>query len=138
MEGKAIQWDWIPCVSVGPITFGEPALPIIQKYNLPLIPEFGSSEEHVYEFPDRTTIVVENRLIDSISCKSNFFYQGVNLIGLSIEEIRVVLGQEDEVDQFEYQTCFDFDELCLQIWTSNETEKVETVSCYGDVEPEDS
>jgi hypothetical protein len=64
MEGKAIQWNWIPCVSVGPITFGEPALPIIQKYNLPLIPEFGSSEEHVYEFPDRTTIVVENRLID--------------------------------------------------------------------------
>jgi hypothetical protein len=131
IDEAQITWDWKSKSSIGPIKLGEPATETIYKYSLPIIQEYSDSEEDVYEFPDETTIRVEDGLISSISCKSNFIYRGTNLIGLSIEEIRALLGNEYIVDDdFEEQICLEFDEYSLMIWLSKQTKKVESVSCF--------
>jgi hypothetical protein len=128
---KKIHWEWKSIDYVGPIKYGEPALPIIHKYGLSLMPDYGSPGRDVYEFTDGTTISIENGLIDSVMCQSNFFCQGTNLIGLSINEVRPLLGDEDTVDNdFEDHTCFQFDKYELMIWVNKETEKVDSVSCF--------
>jgi hypothetical protein len=129
-EAKII-WDWQSKTSIGPIAIGKPAAAIIQEYNLPFIEEYSDSEQKVYEFPDDTTIRVEDGLIDSVSFKSNFIYENTNLIGVSIENVRALLGDEDTVDDnFEEQICFEFDKYSLMAWVSKSTEKVESISCF--------
>jgi hypothetical protein len=126
-----ISWEWMSKHCVGPIRYGELASPIINKYNLSLNPEYGSLGRDVYEFLDGTTISVENKLIDSVICESNFFYKDTNLIGLSIEKVRQILGDEDSVDNdFEDYNCHQFDEYELMIWVDKETGLVDSVSCF--------
>jgi hypothetical protein len=126
-----IIWNWQSRTFIGPIAIGKPAAAIIQKYNLPFIEEYSDSEQKVYEFPDDTTIRVEDGLIDSVSFKSNFIYKNINLIGVPIENVRTLLGEEDTVDDnFEEQICFEFDKYSLMVWVGKNTGKVESVSCF--------
>jgi hypothetical protein len=112
-----ITWNWKSKTSIGPINLGELATETIHKYNLPLIHEYSDSAQNVYEFPDETTIRVEDGFIESISCRSNFIYKNTNLIGTSIEDIRILLGNEDNIDDdFEEQICFEFDKYSIIVW----------------------
>jgi hypothetical protein len=127
----SIRWEWSSIDSVGPIKHAEPALPVIQRYNLLLAPEYGSPDRDVYQFEDGTTMSVEGGLVDSVMCQSNFFYKGTNLIGLSINDVREILGKETKLDDdFEDHTCLEYDDYDLMIWIDKEVGKIDSVSCF--------
>jgi hypothetical protein len=114
-----INWNWKPLISVGPLKFGQPAIPLIKKYNLiALESDCESSDWDTYEFPNsQTRIYVENSYIDSVGCYDNLIYEGTNLLGLSLNEIRSILGNENEIGEvIEMQTPIEYETLGLQLW----------------------
>jgi hypothetical protein len=130
-----IIWNWDSRkTSVGPISFGIPAEVVVQEHNLIRTPEYEALDQELYEFPDGSSISVENGLINGVDCKSNFFYKTTNLIGLSIEDIRSLLGSEDSLDEFETLISLDFDKYNLVAWLNKDTEKVENIFVYSDDE----
>ena len=95
------------------------------------MPEYGSPEREIYEFADGTTLSVENGLIDSLMCQSNFFFKGTDFIGLSVDEVRHLLDDKGAMDDdFEDHIGFQFDKYELMIWVNKETEKIDSVSCF--------
>jgi hypothetical protein len=132
---KNIKWDWNPKISIGPITFGDLANPAIEKYNLTRTPEYDAPEQETYQFIDKTTIGVEDKIITSISCKQNFFYEDTNLIGASINKIRDLLGIENRIDEdFEEEYCLEFDDYNLIAWINKETDRISAISCFSESE----
>jgi hypothetical protein len=145
VEGKAIQWHWVPCVSVGPIIFGEPVAPVIGKFDLQkLEKDYEDADWDTYEFPDCETriYVDENGGIKEIGCFDNLYYQGQNLFGLTLDEIRVLLGPEDEIgkivlfdfpgNEFE-KFPVEFENFSAQFWfREGVVESVMIGPCYDD------
>jgi len=116
---KEIIWNWKPLESVGLITFGEYAPPIVAKYNLDkLYANCKSGDWDAYQFPNTETYVcVENFHIISVGCYDNIFYQDKNLIGLSLDEIRAILGKEDEISEIVgTQIPIEYENLSLILW----------------------
>jgi hypothetical protein len=141
MEGKNIYWDWNPLISVGPFKFGESAKPLIQEYGLrELEKPFEEADWNSYEFPDCETRVYTNKelKIDSIGCFDNIYYKGQNLFGLNLDQIRNLLGEEDEIGETvlfdfednEYEKFpVEFEKLSLQIWFKDDM--VESAMVHG-------
>jgi hypothetical protein len=130
-----ITWNWdSKKASVGPISFGLPAEQVVQEYKLIRTPEYEALDQELYEFPDGSSISVENGLINGVDCKSNFFYKTINLIGLSIEDLRNLIGSEDDFEEFETLISFDFDKYNLVAWLNKETNKIENIFVYSDDE----
>ena len=131
MYNQTITWEWEPFVSVGPIQFNEPIAPLINQYKLQRKVEYDTPDWEAYEFPEDQTIVnVQEYCVVSVSCYSNFVYKGKNLLGLSLEEIREILGEEYKIDNsMEKQTSVEYDTISLQLWFEDGV----TVStmCYG-------
>jgi hypothetical protein len=128
-----IVWNWSEMKDfIGPIKIGESPEYAIQKYKLIRTPEYEASGQKLYEFEDKSSISVENELINGVECKSNFFYKDTNLIGLSVEKINNLIGWNCSIDDdFEGQICLDFDEYGFMIWINKEFRVVESVFCYG-------
>ncbi len=130
-----IIWNWDSRKSsVGPIHFGIPVEQVVQEHNLIRTPEYEALDQELYEFPDGSSISVENGLVNGVDYKSNFFYKTTNLIGLPIEDIRNLLGPEDSSDEFETLISLDFDKYNLVAWLRKETKKVENIFVYSDDE----
>jgi hypothetical protein len=128
-------WSWeSKKASVGSISFGLPAEQVVQEYKLIRTPEYEALDQELYEFPDGSSISVENGLINGVDCKSNFFYKTINLIGLSIEDLRNLIGSEDDFEEFETLISFDFDKYNLVAWLNKETNKIENIFVYSDDE----
>jgi hypothetical protein len=128
-----IIWDWnLTKNSVGPIIFGTSAESIVQEYKLRRTPDYEAQDQKLYEFPDGSSISVENGLVNGVDCKSNFFYQKMNLIGFSIENLRSFLGSEDCLEEFETLISLDFDRYNLVVWLEKSTSKVRNVFVYSD------
>jgi hypothetical protein len=126
-----IIWNWSDKKDcIGPIRFGVHAESIIQEYKLKRTSEYEASGQELYEFADGSSISVENGLINGVDCKSNFFYRNINLIGMSLEDIRDLFGPEDCLDEFETLMCLDFDKYNLVVWLKKKTKKVENIFVY--------
>lgn len=122
MKKNIIIWNWEPLVSVGFFKFGQQASPVIKQYNLlKLEPDCEAATWDTYEFPNsHTRIYVENSYVDSVGCYDNLFYKGINLLSLSLNEIRKILGKEDEIgESIEMQTPIEYEDKSLQLWLQN-------------------
>ena len=132
---KNYTLNWEPFVSVGPFKFDTLIQKYIEPYNLHFVEAadatvnwdtYATSDESVY-------IDTENSKIVSISCYVSFYYNGKNIIGLSLPEVREILGREDEIgDQLGEKIPVEYYALNLQLWVQNEY--VTNVTCNGLVE----
>lgn len=117
-----ILWNWKPLISVGPIKFGQLADSIIQQYDLvKLEPPCKSADWETFEFPNcETRIYVYDSEIESVGCYDNLFYKGIDLLGLSLEEIIPILGKQYEIGEIiDMQAPVDYENLGLQLWMEN-------------------
>jgi hypothetical protein len=128
-----IIWNWSEAKNfIGSIKLGEPSETIIQEYRLIRTPEYEASGQELYEFKDKSSISVENELINGVECKSNFFYKKNNLIGLSLEDIHNLIGHDYTIeDDFEELVCIDFDKYGFMIWINKNSGLIESIFCYG-------
>jgi len=127
----------IPSVSVGGMRFNDD----ISKY-VDFEHTFYSrgtdfdDDLYVFVSPPLSVYVSDKGKITSICCRKECFYNGVNLIGLGIDNF--IMLSNERPDKFEKnyilvedreqnQTVYDFDSLALQIWTWRK--KIVTVFC---------
>jgi hypothetical protein len=127
MKEEITIWEWIPLVSIGPLKFGEPIEPVISKFDLrKLNKPFEEADWDSYEFPDfDKRVYTKDGNITSLGCFDNLFYKGEDLFGLTLDEVRVLLGEEDEIgetvffdfedDEYE-KTPIEFYKYSVQIW----------------------
>lgn len=121
-----IIWDWVPLVSVGPIGFDVPAQPLIKAHDLKKVDEYsveGTDESwSVYALPvggTRIYVGDKKQQIESVGCNDDLIYRGRSLFGLTLDEIRSILGPEDEIGE---ELCdppqipVEFEEYSLQLW----------------------
>lgn len=126
---------WEPLLSVGPFKFDTLIQSYIEPYNLNFVEAadevvnwdtYATSDKNVY-------IDVEDSKIVAISCYKHLFYKGKNLVGLSLSEIRTMLGKENEVgDQIGEKIPIEYYSLSLQVWLKEGY--VTNVTCNGFVE----
>ena len=130
--------------SVGPVRFGVDATQLIQNLNLRLVSHFDLRESH----PDLTEIASEadvcwdtyevsagatrisvtpDGTVTSVLCCDELFLSGRNLLGLSLEEVRNILGEEDDFD--EEHGALQYDELGITLWLN--TGIVDAATCMG-------
>ncbi len=115
-------WKWIPLRSVGFVVFGEDAEEKINQFNLvKLDPPCESADWETYELlADETRVTVENGKFVSVLCDSNLYYNEKDLIGISIEEIREILGKEDEIEKdVGDEDAVYYYQLGLTLWMKN-------------------
>jgi hypothetical protein len=127
---QRIKWNWEPLISIGSIMFGESIEPLIIKFGLEKLEKpFEECNWETYRvFNCNTCLYSENSRVTSAGCFDNLYYKGQNLFGITIEEVRIILGKESEIGEaMRYyvgeeeieQTPVEFDELSLQLWFIN-------------------
>jgi hypothetical protein len=106
---KITEWEWKPLISVGILRFGKSIETIISEFNLHKLDKpFEEFELDSYDFPDHNKIVcAEGGYITIIGCFDELYYKGENLFGLTLDEIRSRLGEEDEIGK---PVLFDFED----------------------------
>ncbi len=127
MKEEIITWEWSPLVSIGSLKFGESIDPVISKFDLyKLDKPFEEADWDSYEFPNRDKrVYAEDGHITIIGCFDDLYYEGKDLFGLTLDEIRSLLGEEDEIGEtvlFDFEdgeydkTPVEFYKYGLQIW----------------------
>lgn len=135
-----IKWNLKPLSSLGPFCFGATISSYIDEYELKRIEseECDSVGWQVYGIEGHDVrINAEGSAIVSIAVYEECVHEGVNLIGMSLDELREHWGglpeEYDEVcvdDEKGFQKVYDLDELSLQFWI-DESGKVVTVISNG-------
>lgn len=122
------RWNWVPLISVGPFKFGEPADPVIEKLNLQKLEKpYEEFDSDSYEVSDGSVRLYtdEDGRIDGVGCFENIYYQDEDLFGLTLDEIRLRLGKEDQIGETilfdfkdnEYEKVpVEFEKWSLQLW----------------------
>lgn len=98
----SISWLWIPGRSVGPFHLGYPVDKFISKYNLVRLEEreYLKEDWETYEIPGyETRIHAENSIITNVLCYDSLLYEGRDIIGLTLDEVRLILGTEDDIER---------------------------------------
>lgn len=125
-------WEWVPNSSLGPIKLGDKITEYIKMLNLLVDTEEGDATNWVgYNVHDLDIyIYVENYIIVSITSYDNFFYREKNIIGMAANKLGAILGCEPSelgrsvlFDDGDIQIPFEYFDLGLQLWVSNETVK---------------
>jgi hypothetical protein len=127
LKEELITWEWIPLVSIGSLKFGEPIEPVISKFDLRKLDKpFEEADWNSYEFLGcDKRVYAEDGNITSFGCFDNLYYKGRDLLGLTLNEIRVLFGEEDKIGEtvlFDFEdgefeeTPVEFYEYGLQIW----------------------
>jgi hypothetical protein len=95
----SICWLWIPGESVGPFRFGEEADRVIKQERLiKLEPDIATADWDTYAVPNcESRVYVKNGKVTAVLCEESLYYKNVELLGLSLDEIRNILGKEDEL-----------------------------------------
>ncbi len=129
-DSKELHWE--PLVSVGSFKFDELIQKYIDQYDL----RFTDAADELlnwdsYSTPDKNVYIdTEDSRIVAISCYEHFFYKEKNLIGLSLNEIRTLLGHESEIgEQIGEAIPVEYDALSLQLWLKEGY--VTNVTCNG-------
>jgi hypothetical protein len=127
MKEEITVLEWIPMISIGTLKFGEFVEPVISKFDLHKLDKpFDGADWDSYEFPNcDKRVYAEDGKITRIGCFDDLYYKGENLFGLTLDEIRVLLGEEDEIGEsilFDFEdgefeeTPIEFYQYGLQIW----------------------
>lgn len=121
-------WNWLPNTCYGPFYFGRTIEEYLNIYQLVLDSDnSGNSEWTQYGVPDTEIYIsVEDRLVVSIMSFGEFNYKGKNIIGLNKQELDALLegkkgkiGESVEYEDGDIQTCFEYSEMGLQVWISD-------------------
>ncbi len=128
------QWIWKPNLSVGLIRLGD-NISYYDSFNL-IKGERDSTDWISYKLPDLETYIdAENDIIVSISSFEEFYYKGINLIGIKVEDLENIFScKPDEIDEpvlyedGDIQTSYTYNSLGLTIWI-NDNNKVVSASC---------
>ncbi len=135
-----MKFVWIPFRKVGVFVFGEDINNLINKYNLLFLSDERNENVgwNVYTMPeDDIRIYTENDNIISIACYENCYYNNINMIGCSIEEICNMLKSKynNDIDEIEIddkpEKVYDFDDYGVQVWERNG--KIVTVICDAEI-----
>ena len=125
-----------PGKGISPFYFGESIEPLLSMYSPVYIATEGDESWDEYDFFDGSIEVYadkELKTIESIACRENCYWEGVNLIDLPIQEF--ISRFESKQDRYhierielveEDQDVYDFDDLGLQLWV-NDANKIVTV-----------
>jgi hypothetical protein len=127
-----IIWNWNPLTSIGPVVFGESIDFLLGKYDLEKLDEEDLTGWDTYLFKNNSTrIYVEDAHIISVACYDNFFYEGKNLIGCTLQEVRKIFSQdEEEVGEITGDKIpIDYDGLGMTLWFRHDL--VADVTCHG-------
>src|SRR5262245_11715067 len=91
-------WQWVPGISVGPFTFGDP---VARYHGLQKCEPDGSSVDwDTYACPDvESRIVVQDGRIINVHCLDEVEYRSRNLIGMQSSDVRKLLGTESEKEE---------------------------------------
>ncbi len=91
-------------------------------------PDETTEWETYEELETKLLLYVENEIIQSISCNEECLFKGRNIIGMSIDDFVNFYGIEPvgELDKLyvndnETQDVYEFDDIGLQVWCSNDT-----------------
>lgn len=86
---------------MGPFYFGADANPVISWLKLQkLDPDYEGADWDTYEVPTlESRIMVETGLVSGVLCCDRLIYNGKNLLGLPLGEIRSILGPEDSITE---------------------------------------
>jgi hypothetical protein len=119
-------WHWIPGKSIGPFIFGDPAGPFIRDYDLrKRRPACSIADWDTYEFPGfESWVVVEDGRIAEVHCVDAVEYEGTDLIGLPVSDVRDLLGAENKSeDNVGLGYALYYDRLGLTLFIVNEVVK---------------
>ncbi len=105
----------------------------LNEFNLKYTPIDDSTEWETYSLEDEgISLYVEDNKIVSIACEEECLYKGRNIIGMNINEFINFyninpIGEIDElyINDTETQSVYEFDDIGLQVWCSND--KIVTV-----------
>jgi len=132
-----ITWNWVPKIGLGPFKLGKKIEKYKKEFELILLDEEDSTNWDSYKLPKLDVYIdVEDGIIESIQSDEYFCYVGINLIGLTLSELNknlpnssLNIGDYVEYDDGDIQIPYDFDELGLQVWLSND--KVVSIICLN-------
>ena len=127
-----IIWKFEPNKSIGCLYFDSridlEQLPF--KWRLLSAPS-NDEEWSTYEvIKDRTRFYIENGILTSVECSSNFYYKDKNIIGLKESHLKNIFGDEFVVDS----SCeldeseISYDKLSMIVWTEKGIVKSISVS----------
>jgi hypothetical protein len=128
MKYKPIEWNWEPLISLGTIYFGEDMNSVVNRLGLELDESSENDDWLKYESTNLgIQVFSEDSKVKRISCFDNLIYKGRNLLGLSLEEVREIVGNETDIDEplsYDpsgnlYITPVYFDELSMIIYLEN-------------------
>lgn len=128
----------IPFKSVGDFGFGENIAQhqkILSDWEFEPVDKFGKV---YYKSPDdNLMLAVRNQKIESIFCYRWVYYQGINLIGLTVQAFENLSNAKPvgDIEQYDFehdgfpQYVYEFESVGLQIWEKQE--KIITIIAGG-------
>ncbi|WP_020592810.1 hypothetical protein [Kiloniella laminariae] len=127
---------WIPNISLGPFKIGEKISYYESSMGVYLDPDL----EEEYNVPNSEIYLsTEAGRINMIYSYETCFYKGINIIGLSIQNVPRLLGwNADEVgggveyDNSDVQYPYEFEDLGLRLWVKDSRVVSAAVTCYPD------
>jgi len=96
-QGIPFREEWIPGIRLGALTFGSSLEGILKEYMVQKITPFGGDLPGctTYEFPGSSSLElsVEAGILTGILCWKQCFLEGVDLIGMTVDEAVNYLGR---------------------------------------------
>ena len=134
-----MMWNWVPNKSFGPILLGENVSIYAKELKL-ILDDSGISDSTGWNtwLSELFEIMINSDFekVISVTAYDEFCYEDKNIIGMSIDQLLDTLGDEaDEVgesveyDDGDVQTPYEFYDLGLQDWLSQD--KVVSISCLS-------
>lgn len=118
--------EFVPWQSVGVFKFDDDIAnyhDYLADWRFEPMDEYG---DEFYHHPDGMLFisVYQGKKIGSIFCYETLIYQGINLIGLTIDEFKAVLGADyvGDVDVLDFedddhpQSIYDFESIGARVW----------------------
>ncbi len=136
-----INWQWVPNKSLGPIIIDSKISDYFENLNVVRDEtSTDSTDWDTYIVPANDVYIdVDGEDVVSITAYREFKYDGKNVIGMTTAQLEKVLGcTPDEVgeaveyDDGDVKTSFDYFDLGLQIWASDEVITSATCLSYDD------
>jgi len=134
-----IECYLVPTIGVGPFRYGDSEDMLVKLFNLELCERACESATwRTYELPGQDLQLYfddeEGDGLSRIGCFDHLYYKGNNLFGMKLDELRSLLGNEDEIGEVcDSQTPVEFYEFGLQVWLDQQGE-CESVMCNPKIE----
>jgi hypothetical protein len=134
---KVNNWEMEPFTKVGVFRFGE----FYKEYQNLLQPwdEEDQLEDSITFYivgTDSYLTADENDKIESITCKEECNYKGVNLIGKTFKEVESILNAKAVFDEnLANQDIYDVNDCGLMLWVKDDV--VVSIDCNRYIDPDE-